>query len=544
MDSMGSVWTNLPARQKLAVIIATILTIVGVLALGQMGNERNLTLLYGGLEPGAAGEVLQSLEAAGVTYEVRGGAIYVDPAQRDALRMSLASQGLPANGARGYELLDDLSGFSTTSQMFDAAYWRAREGELARTILSSPFVTSARVHISAPSTRGFQRDRKPTAAVTVSTVDGALSPSHAQAFRFLVASAVPSLLPADVAVIDDQGGLVSAVTENGPQLGETVSDRYRAKVERLLEAWVGKGNAVVEVTVETVMETEQIRERRIDPDSRIAISTEVSETSSTSQNSGGGDVTVASNLPDGDAAGGRDNSSAQGAESREITNYEASETQREITREPGAIRRLTVAALVNDVETVDEAGVVTVSPRPAEEMEGLRELIASAVGFDEARGDQITVQSLPFEPLPELGTEATQASLPGPSLDVMSLIQLGVMAAVALILGLFVVRPVLMSSPAAAVPAEPLAIASAGSPGDNDATPDLREDFALPDIELPGLGANPIGGMDGDLGGLPDLGTAGSDPVDRLRMMIEDRQDETLQILQSWIEDDVRTEKT
>ncbi len=61
-------------------------------------------------------------------------AIYVDAAQRDSLRMVLAGQGLPATGGAGYELLDSLSGFGTTSQMFDAAYWRAKEGELARTI--------------------------------------------------------------------------------------------------------------------------------------------------------------------------------------------------------------------------------------------------------------------------------------------------------------------------------------------------------------------------------------------------------------------------
>jgi len=57
--------------------------------------------------------------------------------------MTLAAEGLPAAGAAGYELLDQLSGFGTTAQMFDAAYWRAKEGELARTILSIPEVRAA-----------------------------------------------------------------------------------------------------------------------------------------------------------------------------------------------------------------------------------------------------------------------------------------------------------------------------------------------------------------------------------------------------------------
>ena len=66
--------------------------------------------------------------------------------------MTLAAEGLPANSGTGYELLDSLSGFGTTSQMFDAAYWRAKEGELARTLLAMPQIRAARVHLaSAPA---------------------------------------------------------------------------------------------------------------------------------------------------------------------------------------------------------------------------------------------------------------------------------------------------------------------------------------------------------------------------------------------------------
>lgn len=531
MESLSSVWTNLPAGRKLAVVLATLLAFGGVLALGQTGGSRNMSLLYGGLESSAAGEVLQALEASGVAHEVRGGAIYVDTAQRDSLRMTLAGQGLPANGAQGYELLDSLSGFSTTSQMFDAAYWRAREGELARTIITNPFVTSARVHISAPSSRGFQREQKPTAAVTVSTRDGAVSAAQAKAFRFLVASTVPGLLPRDVAIIDGQGGLVSFAAEDGTRQSQDMSADLRERVQRLLEARVGVGNVVVEIAIETVTETEQILERRIDPDSRIAISTDVTESTNAAQNAGGGDVTVASNLPDGDAAAGGENSSSQGAESRQVTNFEVSETQREIVRAPGAIRRITVAALVNDIEQAGADGSVTFIPRPAEEMDALRALIASAVGFDDQRGDEITIQSLSFEPLPTLGTEVAEATLPDVPLDTMALIRLGVMAAVALILGLFVVRPVLMSGSAEIQPTDTLAISDASAPN-------IEEDIDLPDIEMPDIDT----GFMNDMGELPELGSFEQDPVDRLRNMIDDRHDETLQILQSWIEDVPSTE--
>lgn len=524
MEGLSTLWTSLTPQRKVAVILATILAFTAILLLGRFGESRSMTLLYGGLESNVAGEVLQALEAQGVPYDVRGGSIYVDAAQRDSLRMSLASQGLPANGGQGYELLDTLSGFSTTSQMFDAAYWRAKEGELARTIVTSSAVNSARVHISAPSTRGFQRDQKPTAAVTVTTGDGSLSTAQARAFRYLVASSVPGLAVQDVAIIDGQGNLVAFADEQSSTPGQDLSSLMRERVQRLLEARVGAGNAVVEVSVETISQSEQILERRIDPESRIAISTDVTESTNTAQNSGGGDVTVASNLPEGDAAGG-DNSSSQGSETRQVTNFEISETTREIVRGPGEIRRITVAALINDVVSTSAEGETTRTPRAAEELDALRALISSAVGFDDARGDQITIQSLAFEPVAQLGTEISAADAGGLPLDMMSLIRLGVMSVVALILGLFVVRPILMSGGTQADTEGPLALPGGGEDSD---TFDLANVDSEPAMDLPMMGDLPTFSFGDD---------SDADPVERLREMIDERQDETLQILQSWMED-------
>ena len=116
-----------------------------------------MTLLYAGLDPAAAGEVITALEQRGIAYSVQGDAIYVDGSKRDQSRMALAQEGLPKGGGAGYELLDDLNGFGTTAQMFDAAYWRAKEGELARTILVIPQVRAARVHLANQQSRPFAR---------------------------------------------------------------------------------------------------------------------------------------------------------------------------------------------------------------------------------------------------------------------------------------------------------------------------------------------------------------------------------------------------
>ena len=111
--------------------------LVAVFGLIRAATEPSMALLYSGLDATAAGEVVAALEAEGVPFEVADGAILVEAAARDRIRMELAGRGLPAGGPAGYEILDGLTGFGTTSQMFDAAYWRAKEGELARTITGS-----------------------------------------------------------------------------------------------------------------------------------------------------------------------------------------------------------------------------------------------------------------------------------------------------------------------------------------------------------------------------------------------------------------------
>lgn len=520
MESLGNVWSALSAQRRIFVIFATVAVFAAILLLARGAGTKDMSLLFGGLEGRAAGDVITALDQQGVAYEVRGSAIYVPTAQRDSLRMGLAGQGLPASGGQGYELLDSLSGFSTTAQMFDAAYWRAKEGELARTILASPHVRAARVHISTPSQRSFQRDQIHTAAVTVTTAGGALSAPHVKALQFLVSAAVPRLMPQDVAIIDDNGGLLSDTDASATAFsGEDRADALRQRAERLLAARVGPGNAVVEVSLDTITETESITERRVDPESRIAISTDVTESSGVSSDSRGGNVTVASNLPDGDAAGTDGASSNENSESRTLTNYEVSQTERQLLRAPGAVKRITVAVLVNNVTTVAPDGSLTTAPRSEEELATLEELVASAVGIDTTRGDVLTLRSMSFEPIMETGTQLT-TPIAGVPLDMMQLIQVGVLAAVALILGLFVVRPILAPAGGTAVP---LAI---------------ENDTDTIDIDPPmtmAIGNDGLG--DFMMGDMSEMDVSDDDPVTRLRRMIADREPETLQILQDWIED-------
>lgn len=532
MQQLRDIWANLEPRKRFIVGLSSIAMFAAILGLARIASTPNLTLLYAGLDANAAGEVIQALEQHAVAHDVRGGAIYVESSARDTLRMKLASEGLPMNGPQGYELLDSLTGFGTTSQMFDAAYWRAKEGELARTILASPTVTAARVHIANTGHNPFLRDIRSSASVTVTTTNGNLSASQAQAIRFLVASAVPSLQPDEVAIIDSVSGLVSGVDSQAQvNPASDLGDAMRERVLRLLEARVGVGNAMVEVNIATDLESESIRERRVDPSSRVAISTESEEATTESSEAGDSGVTVASNLPDGDAGQGGNARSAN-SQTRERVNYEISETSREVIRGPGTVKRLTIAVLVNGVPQLSDDGQMEVQPRPDAELDALRDLVSSVVGLDDSRGDIITLKSMEFlQPSPS-GTEATATFFQSLSFDAMSLIQLAVFSIVVIILGLFVLRPILVSA------------AQGGRSIEGSASPQLTLDNSDNDMwpltPLTGEIANDdfnFGAMSPATQQLSVPADGSTDPVARLRSLIAERQDETVEILRGWLED-------
>lgn len=519
---MLDIWNRLKIGQRVTIVAATLIVFLGVLFLVRSPDHGDMSLLFGGLEASAAGDILSALDQQSVVYEVRGGAIYVESGARDSLRLVLAGQGLPVSSVAGYELLDNLNGFSTTSKMFDATFWRAKEGELARTIVSNPRFRSARVHISKASARSFQREHLPSAAVTVQSSTGIISAGQVKALQYLVASAVSGLVPESVAIIDAAAGLLSGADDLPGAAGDNErADVLRARAERLLMARVGPGNAVVEITIETVTDTETISERIVDPDSRVAISTDVQESAEKSEDSRGVDVTVASNLPDGDAAGTAKNANNENSETRALTNFEVSETQRELRRSPGAVKRLTVAVLINDSVITNTDGTIVGDPRTAEELADLEDLVSSAVGFDEARGDQLTLRAMAFEPVPLLGTEVLADSIVTSHLDVMQLIQIGVLAAVSIILGLFVVRPIMTPRPELVALPDPAPTFEAEGLG-------IADGPQMMSIEGPRLGGTNFGDMDA---------LAADDPVSRLQNMVADREIETLQILENWMVD-------
>lgn len=526
MENIVNIWQRLDLRRRIILLGAIGLTLVAILSLAQIATRPGMALLYSGLDPAAAGEVVGALEQMNVQAEVRGDAIFVPEDARDRVRLALAREGLPRQGQSGYELLDQISGFSATSDMFNAAYWRAKEGELARTILAAPGVRAARVHIAVPARRPFAASGAgPTASVTVTMAGGMLTAEQATAIRYMTALAVPNLSPDQVAVIDSRAGMVlapgseSALGNASAQANEREA-KLKAEIEQLLAARVGRDRARVSVAVETDREAETVTERIIQPDSRVTVHSNTEEISDDAQG-GAANVTVASNLPAGDGDAQAQRKSTR-TESREQVNYDYSEVRRETVRQAGAIRRISVAVLVDGIVAEDANGQPQWQPRPQEELDALRDLVIAAIGYDEQRGDIVTVESMAFQP------DATPGQLVEVSpfvrfleRNAMTLIQLGFLAIVALVLALTVVRPLLTRRE----PEPEFALINA------DGT--LSEDDLA---ALPALDAGSIGEAENEEAE-PEL-----PPSQQLRDTITERPEQTVQMLKQWLEDPAEEE--
>lgn len=542
MQQFLSVWFALDGRKRMIAAVSAFAMFAAIIGLSRMATSPSMALLYSGLDAGSAGQVVKALEQQGVAFEIRNNAIMVDSSRRDQLRMTLASDGLPANNGQGYEILDSLSGFGTTAKMFDAAYWRAKEGELARTIVSSPQFRSARVHIANAVSVPFQRAINPTASVTVTDTTGAVTGAHAKALKYLISSAIAGMTPSDVSVIDGRNGVVVAGDDASVGAsGDNLAAELKANVERLLQARVGLGKAIVEVNVETTTENETITERTLDPNSRVAVSSKKEERTKSANGSNSGSVTVASNLPTGAGNGSNNNSSSQNNETTETTNYDFSQTTRELSRTPGSIKRISVAVLVDGVMATDpNTNAQTWQARDPAELASLRELVASAVGFNADRGDEITLKSMQFDTIAPDGVVVQASFLQNLNLDLMRLVQLATLALVSLVLGLFVLRPILSTVPTTPAIAPPRNVAGipdlSPSPGSAPSQPSaLTGEIDDRDI----LPSNfPAVQSDSNRANATFANTPPpEDPVERLRAMISDRQDETVEILRTWMDD-------
>tara|TARA_R110000796_G_scaffold26133_10_gene72916 strand:- start:10577 stop:12094 length:1518 start_codon:yes stop_codon:yes gene_type:complete len=489
----------LSMAQKLALAGALAGVVIAMTMLMQGAVKQPMGLLYAGLDPMHTGEVIAELEKRGVDYEIRGEAIFVPNSERDSVRFSLAKDGLPQQSVRGYELLDDVNGFSVTSEMYNATYWRAKEGELTRTILAIPGVASARVHIGASLRSGFSRSGPSQTASVTLVASNRISASQAEAIQYLVALAVSGLEPTDVAVIDPKRGLLAGPNvdrmEEPGVMAEGQSSQLEQKILRLLEARVGPGNARVSVTVDVNRQRQRVSEVVFDPNSRVIRNRTSNDISEASGGGGGGGVTVSSNLPQG--AGGSGGSNSTVKNSTESVVYDINETRRETETLPGEIERISVAVLLNEQVLGFDANAEDSAPLMRSLVSDFEQLILSGAGLNADRGDSLTVDLMPFQemeveeltPAPGLVETLTERYF-------WSALQAILLGLVVIVLGFGVVRPLLSQGPKSGLDT---AVGAAAAPALTNEAPDA---------------------------------------LDYLKDYTRERQDETANLLQEWLNED------
>lgn len=448
-----------------------------------------LAPLYTNLEFEDSAAIIGELNAMGMTHELRaeGATILVPRDQITTIRLALAENGLPRRGQVGYEIFDQQSTLGATSFVQNINHIRALEGELARTITALSRVQSARVHLVLPERELFRREVKEPSASIVLTVRGQLSTGEIRAIQHLVASAIEGLSPNAVSIIDSAGVLLASGTGSDEvsitaqaieerTLG--VENRLRTRIEDLLASVVGAGRARVQVSAELDLNRATRTAEVFDPESQVVRSAQTRETGDQSQGPGNlGEVSVANELPgaseNGNAGAGGTTHNSTSLE--ETFNYEISRTTETTITEAGAVKRLSVAVVVDGIYTYDAAGNAEYAPRDQAELDQITALVRSAMGYDASRGDQVEVVNMQFADRPGVlaGTEA-------PGLfdftrdDLMRFIEMAVTLLISLALVLFVMRPLvkkvltpeqqpLALPPAAAVSEEEVALEDANA---------------------------------------------------------------------------------
>jgi flagellar M-ring protein FliF len=410
---------------QIASLVAVLVAVVGLVAgSAYWVNTPSYTLLYSDLDAESAGAVVTQLKNAKIQYilDDNGRSIRVDSDKIDQLRLDMASQGLPAPGRVGFEIFDRTA-FGTTEFLEHVNYRRGLEGELARTIATISEVSSARVHIALAKDSLFTGDAQPAKASVVLKLrnNKPLAASTIAGIAGLIAGSVESLRPEAVVIVDTFGRPLSRNNMDHQENdgGVSIDDQRRVeqdlttKVVALLEPVVGPGHVRVNVSARLSVNSEEQTEERWDPTTVLRSRQSTSDVGSQSSSQGiaGARANAPPNTSTAPPTPAPVVGAAQTGRSSETANYEVSKLTRHTVAPSGQLARLSVAVIIDDERTVakDAEGKMqtTSKPREATDIERIKGLVSAAVGFDTARGDQLTVENIAFEETPVEGEAPT-----------------------------------------------------------------------------------------------------------------------------------------
>lgn len=475
--------TRMPGMRQLLILIGLAASIsIGVTAAFWMSNP-GYTVLFSNVSDKEASEIVNALGSAGIPYKLdnNSGAVTVPAEQVHAARLKLAEQGLPKSSGFGLEIMEGGSSFSTSQFMENARYQHALETELARTISSLQPVQSARVHLAVPKSTVFLGKKQAPGASVLLQLYGGRSVTDAQvsAIVHLVASSIPELEAGKVTVVDQSGRLLNS-PDDSSELGlstrqldyvHKIEDSYVKRVENLLVPMLGAGRVRTTVTAEVDFTQREETQELYDPET-VVRSEQVAEERARGTGLLGGIPGALSNQPPppaqaaaatpnpaipADAANAQAAAAAPAAPDNEsirrTRNFEMDRTLSHTKQPFGGIQRLSVAVLIAEKTITDDEGNVVPEKLDDAELEAMTKLVRDAVGYDEKRGDTVSVSSMAFWQPPENTAPADEPGfLQSPA--VQSYAKQGLAAALVLIVVLVLVKPLLRAlaggAPAAA----------------------------------------------------------------------------------------------
>ena len=417
---LGAMQANV-SRQPIMKQVMFLVAIAASIAIGgyvlMWSQTPNYQVLFSGMQPKESAEVVAILQQSNIEYKLdpTSGALLVPASEIQALRMKLAAEGLPRSSTQGMEMLDGDQGFGTSQFVERARYQRAMEEELSRSISQLNNVQSARVHLATPKQSVFVRDRKePTASVILNLYAGRnIDPGQVTAITHMVASSVPDMSNADVTVVDQRGRLLSkndrdanvALSDTQLEYTQKLEKGYIRRIEDILSPIVGMDGVRAQVVAEvdfTVTEQTQesynpdlaaVRSEQIQEEKRVGAGGALGVPGAlTNQPPGGGVAPETTTTADQQASSTVPGSSSKNS----TTNYELDRTISHTRVAPGAVRKLSVAVLIDERHSLDAEGNVITTALTEPEMTRINALVMDAIGFNQARGDSLNVVNAPF----------------------------------------------------------------------------------------------------------------------------------------------------
>ena len=412
MDQLIKLVTGLSTRQRISIVLAAILTGAAIFGLARWKQESDFRPLYTAMAPEDAAGVVQKLRETGVDFRLseNGGTVLVSSSKLAESRLALAAAGLPKTGRIGFELFDK-SAFGATDFVEHINYKRALEGELERSVMSLAEVEEARVHLTLPKESVFLDKQEPAKASVVLKLRPAaqISQQNVLAITNLVASAVEGLGPESVSVVDMNGNLLnrprrtgdnasSQITSEALEVRQQLERDLVAKIHSTLEPLIGPDRFRAGASVECDLTSGEQQEETFDPTHSVMVSSQKTEDVTDRASAASGIPGTASNLPGGQAP----KPGGSGGLSRRTENvsFQTSRIVRQTHIPQGMIRRMSLSVLVDHTVQWEGTGAakhrVLVPPTP-ETIQTIKDLVAASTGFNAGRGDQLIVESLPFE---------------------------------------------------------------------------------------------------------------------------------------------------